>query len=30
MWASWGISVAIAVGTVMEENKAIDAPGIDD
>ncbi|MGY6497583.1 MAG: hypothetical protein ACXIUP_05085 [Microcella sp.] len=21
MWVSWGISVAIAVGTVMEENK---------
>ena len=30
MWASWGISMAIAIGTVMEENKEIDAPGIDD
>jgi len=30
MWASWGISVAIAVGTVMQENKELDAPGIDD
>ena len=25
MWVSWGISVAIAVGTVVEETKAIEA-----
>ena len=25
MWASWGISVAIAVGTVLEETKERDA-----
>jgi len=25
MWVSWGISVAVAVGTVVEETRAIEA-----
>jgi len=25
MWVSWGISVAIAVGTVLEETRAIES-----
>lgn len=30
MWASWGISVAIAVGSVLEESKERDALELDD
>ncbi|UTT61688.1 hypothetical protein [Microcella humidisoli] len=30
MWVSWGISVAVAVGTVIEENRANDPLELDD
>ena len=30
MWASWGISVAIAVGAVIEESKKPDRHELDD
>lgn len=30
MWVSWGISVAIAVGTVIEENREHDPLELDD
>lgn len=30
MWVSWGISVAIAVGTVIEENREHDSLELDD
>ncbi len=30
MWVSWGISVAVAVGTVIEENRAHDPLELDD
>ncbi len=29
MWVSWGISVAIAVGSIIEESKAIEADEAD-
>lgn len=30
MWVSWGISVAVAVGTVIEENRELESGLIDD
>jgi hypothetical protein len=30
MWVSWGISVAVAVGTVIEESRANDPLELDD
>ncbi len=30
MWVSWGISVAVAIGTVIEENRELESGLIDD